>query len=113
MARVSNFLHLMPIELHALLEEIMVLEVKNHDMIYGIIKYINFLCIYIGEGHIFVLERDPSNNGKMKEVLVADYRDNLLDICWSESDPNILATAAGDGFAQVWNLGTRFPKVKY
>jgi hypothetical protein len=49
----------------------------------------------------------------MKEVLVADYRDNLLDICWSESDPNILATAAGDGFAQVWNLGTRFPKVKY
>jgi len=63
-----------------------------------------------GPGGIFVLDRDEAT-GQLREVMVSDYRDNLLDICWSETDPNVLSTAAGDGYVQVWNLSTRFPKV--
>jgi hypothetical protein len=36
--------------------------------------------------------------------VVANYRDNLFDVCWSETDPQLVTTAAGDGWIQMWNL---------
>lgn len=73
---------------------------------------ISITCYYYdaGPGRVYILDRDM-NSGEWKQQLVADYRDNLLDICWCESDPNVLTTAAGDGFVQVWNLSSKFPKV--
>jgi WD40 repeat protein len=48
----------------------------------------------------------------LEELIKIDHRDNLFDVCWSEKDPNIMATAGGDGFVQVWNLGNKYPKVR-
>jgi len=62
-----------------------------------------------GEGYLYVLEKNES--GQLELLNKLDYRDNFFDMCWSETDPNILATSAGDGFVQVWNLGSKYPKV--
>ena len=53
-------------------------------------SFLNSVSI-LGPGGIFVLERDEKT-GKLNEILKSDYVDNLMDICWSESDPNVLST---------------------
>ncbi|ODN03772.1 Peroxisomal targeting signal 2 receptor [Orchesella cincta] len=63
-----------------------------------------------GAGYLFIMERNEAT-GQVAPKLRLDYKDNFLDVCWSETDPNIFAGASGDGYIQVWNLGNKFPKV--
>jgi len=63
-----------------------------------------------GTGYVFIIERDEST-GQLRPTLRIDYKDNFLDVCWSESDPNIFTASSGDGWIHVWNLGNKFPKV--
>jgi hypothetical protein len=68
---------------------------------------------WAGSGFLYILERKEDDGG-WGEVMVADYRDNLFDVCWSETDPQLVTTAAGDGWIQVWNLDSSkhaFPRV--
>ncbi|CAG7725365.1 unnamed protein product [Allacma fusca] len=61
-----------------------------------------------GNGFIYILDNNESG---ITEVLKIDQRDNFYDICWSESEPNILASASGEGLIHIWNIGQKYPRV--
>lgn len=68
----------------------------------------NFRCMSVGSGFISILENLEDG---IVETLKIDQRDNVFDVCWCESEPNILASASGEGFVHVWNIGNKFPRV--
>lgn len=66
--------------------------------------------LFVGQGYLRILERKPGT-GQLEPVFATTYRDNFLDVSWSEVDPNVFVSSAGDGWLQVWNLSSKFPKV--
>ena len=54
----------------------------------------------IGNGRLHILELGPGGIG---EGVSFDTSDGLYDVCWSEANENILATASGDGSVKVWD----------
>jgi len=63
-----------------------------------------------GEGYVYVLERNE-DTGDLECLIKIDYKDNIFDLSFSDKDPNLLTTASGDGWLQIWNLGNKYPKV--
>ncbi|KAL1139094.1 hypothetical protein AAG570_009155 [Ranatra chinensis] len=57
-----------------------------------------------GGGTLFSLELTPDNT--LVEVCTFPWQDGLFDVVWSETDPNIVVTASGDGILHIWNLNS-------
>lgn len=55
-----------------------------------------------GGGTLFVL--DVNSNETFDEVARYEWQDGLFDVVWSETDPNILVAASGDGILHIWDV---------
>jgi peroxin-7 len=62
---------------------------------------------FAGGGTLFLLDVAPDN--RLVEVACTQWSDGLFDVAWSETDPNIVVSASGDGGLQLWN--TSCPQV--
>jgi peroxin-7 len=49
-----------------------------------------------------LLDVVPDNG--LVEVACTQWSDGLFDVAWSETDPNIVVSASGDGGLQLWNI---------
>jgi len=57
---------------------------------------------FAGGGTLFLLDVVPDNG--LVEVACTQWSDGLFDVAWSETDPNIVVSASGDGGLQLWNM---------
>jgi len=57
---------------------------------------------FAGGGTLFLLDVVPDNG--LVEVACTQWSDGLFDVAWSETDPNIVVSASGDGGLQLWNV---------
>ncbi|BES93215.1 unnamed protein product [Nesidiocoris tenuis] len=57
-----------------------------------------------GGGTLFVLDVSPE--GQILEYSKYDWSDGLFDVVWSETHPDIVVAASGDGILHVWNVST-------
>ena len=55
-----------------------------------------------GGGTLFLLDVVPDSG--LVEVACTQWSDGLFDVAWSETDPNIIVSASGDGGLQLWNM---------
>ncbi|XP_073992365.1 peroxisomal biogenesis factor 7 isoform X2 [Rhodnius prolixus] len=56
-----------------------------------------------GGGTLFVLDV-ASNASTVSEVCTYEWQDGLFDVVWSETDPNLLVAASGDGIIHIWDI---------
>lgn len=52
---------------------------------------------------------DLVSNDSFEEVARYEWQDGLFDVVWSETNPNILVAASGDGILHIWDVNS--PKV--
>lgn len=45
-----------------------------------------------------------SNASTVSEVCTYEWQDGLFDVVWSETDPNLLVAASGDGIIHIWDI---------
>lgn len=57
-----------------------------------------------GGGTLFVL--DLVSNDSFEEVARYEWQDGLFDVVWSETNPNILVAASGDGILHIWDVNS-------
>lgn len=57
-----------------------------------------------GGGTLFIL--DLTSEGKLTEIQTSQWSDGLFDVVWSESNPNLVVSASGDGGLQLWDLSS-------
>lgn len=57
--------------------------------------------MFEGGGTLFVLEKGENS---LAEVSRFQWQDGLFDVVWSESEPDVVVTASGDGILQIWNI---------
>jgi len=54
-----------------------------------------------GKGYLFILRLQHE---VINTVLIKHWPDCLFDVCYSEDNPDLLLTAAGDGNLQLWDI---------
>lgn len=62
-----------------------------------------------GSGTLLVVHFDYEKGEAPFVVKSATWNDGLFDVCWSELDENICATAGGDGSLHLWNQDVSEP----
>lgn len=44
------------------------------------------------------------DDNSFEEICRYEWQDGLFDVVWSETDPNILVAASGDGILHIWDV---------
>lgn len=57
--------------------------------------------LFLGGGTLFVLDISPE--GRIFETATYEWSDGIFDVVWSETHPDVLVAASGDGILHVWN----------